>query len=287
MIMEPCTGIGDDEIEAYRRDGAVCLRGVFDRAWIDALAEAVDKDKAAPGPMVRHNTPAGAPGEFFVDFQLWQRWPECRRFVEESPAAAIAARMLDAKEIVFYHDHLLLKEPGTEEPTPWHHDQPYYPIDGEMVGSIWLPLDPIDRATSVEYVAGSHRWGRWFRPRFFDIESTALRTDDGFEDMPEIESERDRYRLLGWDMEIGDCIFFHALTVHGAPGNVSTSRRRRAYATRWLGEDARYAERPGRVSPPIEGHGLRPGDRMECAMFPRLWPRRAAAAEAGSEEVRG
>ena len=37
MIMEPCTGIGDDEIEAYRRDGAVCLRGVFDRAWATAV----------------------------------------------------------------------------------------------------------------------------------------------------------------------------------------------------------------------------------------------------------
>ena len=268
--------VGRAEVEAFRQDGAVCLRQVFAAEWIEGVRAAVDKDKAAPGPMARHNTPAGAPGEFFVDFQLWQRWPECRRFVEESPAAELAARMLGAAEVVFYHDHLLVKEPGTRERTPWHHDQPYYPVDGDMIGSIWLPLDPVDRATSVEFIAGSHRWGRRFRPRYFNAANTTLVEDDGFEEMPDFDAERERHRLLGWDMQPGDCIFFHALTVHGAPGNAALDRRRRAWATRWLGEDARYAERPGRISPPLKGHGRKPGDAMACAMFPKVWPRAAA-----------
>jgi len=279
MAAAVTSAIGATEREAFRRDGAVCLRGVFEPRWIELLAAAVEKDKAEPGPMVRRNTPEGAPGEFFVDFQLWRRWPECRRFVEDSPAAEVAAQMLGASEIVFYHDHLLVKEPGTREPTPWHHDQPYYPIDGTMLGSIWLPLDPVDRVTSVEYIAGSHRWGRWFRPRYFNVDNTALGAgDDGFEEIPDFDAERGSHRLLGWDMAPGDCVFFHALTVHGAPGNASPTRRRRAYATRWLGEDARFAERPGRISPPIEGHGLKPGDAMACEMFPRLWPRQEARA---------
>ncbi len=266
--------VSEAEVAAYRRDGVVCLRQSFDREWIAALAEAVEKDKAVPGPMVRHNTPEGVTGEFFVDFQLWRRWPECRRFVEESPAAAIAARLLGASEIAFYHDHLLVKEPNTPLPTPWHHDQPYYPIDGQMVGSIWLPLDPVDRATSLEFVAGSHRWGRWFRPRYFNADGTALLpSDDGMEEAPDVEAERDAYEILGWEMAPGDCLFFHALTLHGAAGNASLTRRRRAYATRWLGEDASYATRPGRVSPPIEGHGLKAGDPMACELFPVVWPR--------------
>lgn len=271
---EPLREITDDEVAAYRRDGAVLLTGLFDRDWIDLLADAVEQDKAAPGPMVRHNTPAGQPGEFFVDFQLWRRWEGARRFVFESPAAAIAVRMLGAATVNFYHDHLLVKEPGTQEKTPWHHDQPYYPVDGEMVGSIWLPLDPVPEDTCVEYVAGSHRWGRWFSPQYFNRDNTALEVPDGrFEAMPDIDAGRDRHTFLRWSLEPGDCIFFHGLTVHGAPGNVSLERRRRAYATRWLGEDARYGERPGQISPPIEGHGLKPGDAMDCEMFPRVWPR--------------
>ena len=180
---------------------------------------------------------------------------------------------------MFYHDHLLVKEPGTPEPTPWHHDQPYYPIDGAMVGSLWLPLDPVDRATTVEFVAGSHRWGRWFRPRYFNTRGSALGApEDGLEETPDIEADRAAYRILGWAMAPGDCVFFHALTLHGAGGN-HTSRRRRAYATRWLGEDTRFATRPGRISPPLEGHGLRPGDALACDLFPKFWPPSEPALE--------
>lgn len=157
----------DADVARYREDGAICIRGAFAPAWIERLRAAIDDDMRTPGPMVRINTPAGKPGLFFVDFQLWQRHEACRAFVFESPAADIAARLMNAREVVYYHDHLLVKEPGTQERTPWHHDQPYYPIDGQQIVSLWLPLDPVPRDTCVEYVRGSHRWGRWFAPRFF------------------------------------------------------------------------------------------------------------------------
>jgi ectoine hydroxylase-related dioxygenase (phytanoyl-CoA dioxygenase family) len=275
MNQEPLRPITDDEVERYRTDGAVCLRGLFDADWIAKLAEDVDADIAAPGPMTRVNTPPGNPGRFFVDFQLWRRWPHCRAFALASPGAAIAARLSGSPTIAYYHDHLLVKEPGTIEPTPWHHDQPYYPVDGDQIVSLWLPLDPVARDTCVEYVKGSHRWGRWFQPRFFrQASDAALKVADArLEPVPDIDGNRSAYELLGWDLEPGDCIAFHGLTVHGAPGNKSATRRRRAYSTRWLGADTRYAKRDGQISPPIEGHGLRPGDPMECALFPRVWPR--------------
>ena len=270
---DPLRPITDREVAAYERDGAVLLRGLFDLDWIALLREAVAADKAAPGPMVRHNTPPGGAGEFFVDFQLWRRWEQARRFVLEGPGGAIAARMMGAGSVNFYHDHLLVKEPGTGEKTPWHHDQPYYPVDGWMVGSIWLPLDPVPKDICVEYIAGSHRWGRWFAPQFFKSGNPELQVHDPrFETAPDFAAQRDQYDLLSWELEPGDCIFFHGLTVHGAPGNPSPQGRRRAYATRWLGEDTRYATRTGQISPPIEGHGLKPGDTMDCALFPRVWP---------------
>ena len=66
-----------------------------------------------------------------------------------------------------FHEHVLVKEPGTLEPTPWHHDQPYYFVDGTQIVSLWIPLDPVPRRTCVEYVAGSHRWGKWYTPKRF------------------------------------------------------------------------------------------------------------------------
>jgi len=88
--------------------------------------------------------------------------------------------------------------------------------------------------------------------------------------LPDIDAERDAHEFLAWDMEPGDVIAFHALTLHGASGNLSTARRRRAWATRWCGADARYAERVGQISPPLAGHGLKPGDKLACDLFPKV-----------------
>ena len=271
---EPLRPITDAEVAAYDRDGAVLLKGLIDLEWVELLRQAVEADKAKPGAMVRYNTAPGGAGEFFVDFQLWRRWEQSRRFAIDGPGGAIAARMMGAQAINYYHDHLLVKEPGTQERTPWHHAQPYYPVEGWMVGSIWLPLDPVPKDVCVEFIPGSHRWERWFAPQFFKTGNPELRVQDPrFEVIPDFEAERDQHQLLSWELAVGDCIFFHGLVVHGASGNPSPQGRRRAYATRWLGEDTRYAARSGQISPPIEGHGLQPGDPMDCELFPRVWPR--------------
>ena len=271
---DPLQPITDEQVAAYNRDGAILLQSVFDMEWIEVLREAVEQDKAQPGPMVRHNTPTGNTGEFFVDFQLWQRWDGAKRFALEGPRGAIAARMMGAETVTYYHDHLLVKEPGTQEKTPWHHDQPYYPIEGWQVGSIWLPLDQVPEAVCVDYIAGSHKWGSWFAPQFFKSGNPDLETQDPrFELIPDFEAQRDDLNLLSWDLEPGDCIFFHGLVVHSASGNPSPQKRRRAYSTRWLGEDTRFGTRMGQTAPPLEGHGLKPGDPMTCAMFPNVWPR--------------
>ena len=38
---------------------------------------------------------------------------------------------------------MLVKEPGTAASTSWHHDQSYYPVDGDDVCSLWIPVDPV------------------------------------------------------------------------------------------------------------------------------------------------
>lgn len=68
---------------------------------------------------------------------------------------------------VFYHEHVLVKEPSAKIPTPWHHDQAYYPIDGEDMCSIWMPVDEVPSEATLKFVKGSHRWNQWFFPRKF------------------------------------------------------------------------------------------------------------------------
>ncbi|MEC7141397.1 MAG: phytanoyl-CoA dioxygenase, partial [Pseudomonadota bacterium] len=44
--------------------------------------------------------------------------------------------------------------------------------------------------------------------------------------------------------------------------------RRRAFSLRFVGDDARYVERPGRTSPPFPGHDMQPGQRLREDWFP-------------------
>lgn len=259
----------EDTIAAYRRDGVCRLRGLFDQRWLDTLAVGIERDLADPGPYVKVYTPEGGPGLYFGDLVMWRRIAEFGDFALNSPAAAIAGQLMGADRVTFYHDHLLVKEPGTPERTPWHHDLPYFPIDGDQVCGLWLTLDLVDRATCVEFAAGSHRWGRRFAPRYF-ADGGDYYDDSGFDTVPDIDANRADYQVLSWDLEPGDCIAFHALTLHGSPGNLRRPRRR-AYVTRWVGDNVVYAERPGLISPDIRGHDLAPGDPLGGEMFPLVW----------------
>ena len=267
------------DLAAYRRDGAVCLRGLFDAPWIEALTAGVDRNRADPGPMASFYTDPGRPGGYFGDYCNWQRIPEFRDFVLGSPAAAVAAALMDSSTVQFFHEHVLVKDAGTEEATPWHHDQPYYVVDGSQVVSVWVPLDPIDRAVCPRFVAGSHRWGKLFYPRRFKDGVDYDYAGGGFERLPDIDAGD--HTLLAWALAPGDAIAFHFLTVHDAPAN-RLDRARRAISFRWLGDDARYAERPGVPSPPYPEMGidLKPGARMRTDWFPVVWP--PAAASQGS-----
>ena len=263
------------DIASFDRDGVVCLRGVFAPQWIEEVARGIERELADPSPWLVEQQEAGKPGRFITDFCPAQRVTEFQDFIVESPAAEITARLMRSTTAGFVMDVLWIKEPGTAKPTAWHHDQPYFCIDGWQMCSIWLPIDPVPQTVSLRFLKGSHRWGRWFRPRLTSgRELYEFGQDDKpWESIPDFDAEIDRHEVLSWPLEPGDCLVFHALTVHGAPGNLQATQRRRVMTTLWFGDDATYGIRPSPPRPHFEGHGLAPGAPMRSPHFPRLWPR--------------
>src|SRR5688572_19070442 len=118
--------LGPELIEAYQRDGAVCVRGLFSRHLIAQARQAVDELLASPSELAIVASRPDDPGRFVEAFRNWLRIPVLEHFVRGSPAAAVAGALMKATEVRFFHDHLLVKEPGTRQRTPWHQDQPYY-----------------------------------------------------------------------------------------------------------------------------------------------------------------
>ena len=271
--------ISDDIVKKFSEDGVVCIRQAFDPHWLALVEAGVAKNIKSPSPyagVLKLNDKDE--GRFFDDYCNWQRIHEYSDFIYHSPAASITARLMRSKISIFYHEHLLIKWPGTLKATPWHHDQPYYPVTGHQNVSLWMPLDPISRRSSIQFIKGSHNWGRLFIPRKFATESNYVPEDQesteeykNFEDVPSIDDKSKDYEILSWAIEPGDVVAFHMRTLHGASGNHSLTTPRRALATRWLGDDARFTNRPWEISPPETG-GLSPGQPMECDSFPLVWP---------------
>ncbi|MGH6639405.1 MAG: phytanoyl-CoA dioxygenase family protein, partial [Polaromonas sp.] len=101
--------ITPSEIEAYRRDGALVLKGVF-TDWVERLREGFEQNLAKPGPFAIENVGSGEAGRFFEDYCNWERIAPFTAFVRESPAAAIAGQIMQAREVQMFHEHILVKE---------------------------------------------------------------------------------------------------------------------------------------------------------------------------------
>ncbi len=260
--------ITEAEIARFEEDGIVLLKGMFDPDWLARLAELVDADMADPGPLHMELEKSGQPGRFFFDTFMWTRMPGFKDFVFKSPAAEIAATVMRSQKVNIFFDQLLVKEPGTEEPTPWHNDMPYWPVDGSKVCTLWLALDRVDKASgAVEYVKGSHKWGERFHPPAFAGDS---RYKSDYAKVPDIEAMRDQLSFAQFEMEPGDCTVHHGLLVHGAPGNSVADRRRRAIVTRWGGDDATYQPRAN-IQPMAWTPEIPAGGPLDSDLWPVVW----------------
>ena len=148
--------ITQDHIDTYQRDGVVLIKGLW-ADHVDTLRAGIARNMANPGPYAAENLHSHEAGRFFDDYCNWQRIPEFTEVIHNSPAAQIAADLMQSHTAQVFHDHVLVKEPGTSKPTPWHQDGPYYFVDGRQNISLWSPLDPVTQA-SLRCVAGSHLW---------------------------------------------------------------------------------------------------------------------------------
>jgi ectoine hydroxylase-related dioxygenase (phytanoyl-CoA dioxygenase family) len=273
-----------ETITAFRRDGAAPVRGLFSAREIDGLREGIERNLRNPSSRAKIASAPGDPGRFFEDFRNWRRIPALERFVTETPLAGAAGALMGGAIARFHHDHVLVKTPGTLQRTPWHQDQPYYNFEGRQTVSFWIPVDPVDRASTLEFVAGSHL-GPWLMPRSFRDHQARWFPEGALADLPDIEANRAAFPILGWALEPGDMVCFHMLTLHGA-GGVGPGQTRRVFSARFMGDDARHAPRPWVTSPDFPGlaEELPPGAAMDHPLFPVLWRRPGQGAIPGENQ---
>jgi len=270
--------LSTEEIDRFRRDGVVALRGRFQPQWLRLLGETVDSALRSPGPnLVNHSKDPEAPA-YYEDFWSWNRHPGFERFVRESPCAPIAAELLGARRINLVMDNWFLREAGAASRPPFHHDISYFDFDGTMC-VLWLPLEPVSADNGIAFVKGSHLWNKLFlRVRFADghrVDGEACEVNgQRYEPPPDIAADPEGYDLVRFDLNLGDCIYFDMRTLHGGLSTLVPTRTARRYTLRMSAEDGRiryrgdWAREERRM---FEAAGYGNGDALEGHFFPELW----------------
>jgi ectoine hydroxylase-related dioxygenase (phytanoyl-CoA dioxygenase family) len=259
----PLRDITQQDIDDYNRDGAVCLRKVFDRDWIDLLepiAREVIIGKKDVGLLPT------IPGRYMA-----RCIPEYRKFVFESPFAEAAGKVMRSKEIRFFFDEFFAKPPQSDAKTLWHCDRMGWPSTGVMVPSLWIPLTPIVKSNCLEVLAGTQYddvpyW-------LFSPNARKMIKPDDRVPHPEIESRRGEagLRFLTWDMDPGDMLIVHPWVLHYSGGN-PTDDWRIAISERVFGDDIRWAPRPDCLNiAGVSFDEMLEGEKPQGSHFPLLW----------------
>jgi ectoine hydroxylase-related dioxygenase (phytanoyl-CoA dioxygenase family) len=270
-LREKMMRLNQKVIDTYQENGVICLKNIITDEQLAALSLGIKENRQNPSIYAESLKEKNEDAIFFNDYCNWQKIASFKWFIFHSKLADIVAQLMQSKTVTFYHEHVLVKEPGNQKATPWHHDQPYYPVNGKQLCSAWTPLDNVAKKTSLKFIKGSHLWDKLFIPRKFASNKnyTINETVTGdYHELPDIDKHLNDYEVLSFEVAPGDCIIFHGACLHSANGN-NGIHTRRAFASRWLGDDARFATRPWDISPPITG-GLKEGDKMICETFPQL-----------------
>jgi ectoine hydroxylase-related dioxygenase (phytanoyl-CoA dioxygenase family) len=270
-ISRAITAVTQEHINGYQLYGAVFFKQLLRDHEINLLEHGIEENLKNLSPRAKIASKKNDTGLFIEDFCTWQNNPFYQRFIFETPISVVAALLMQSRISRLYHDHLLVKEKETQQDTPWHQDQPYYNIEGRQNCSFWIPVDIIPRQYTLEFISGSHL-GPWLMPRTF-IDNEAKWFPEGtLSELPNIEENRKAYPIIGWEMEPGDVVSFHMLTLHAASG---AKQRRRVFSLRFLGDDITHAPRTWKTSPDFSNliTDIPADEPLNHPLFPIIWQR--------------
>jgi ectoine hydroxylase-related dioxygenase (phytanoyl-CoA dioxygenase family) len=289
--------ISVDDIEAFHRDGAVLIKSVLSKDWLDLLERGIEYIQHHPDGMS-----AGVGMPLRIDQFPASHSADLDQVMKASPISEIVGRVLE-RPVRFYMDQMFYKPAGEMFPSAWHQDTSYYNIEGDQVVRAWVCVDPVPRDASIEVVRGSHRWNITYRPPVgmdpkTDPEGAAALEaayaagdiligreahaswtyfdsflDPALPQLPDIESSRDSFHILGWDFAPGDVLLFHGNILHSARGGAVLDHPRRAHASLWIGPDVHYLRRRSQAIPdPIQLYDYHPLDGQPLADFDEVFP---------------
>lgn len=124
------------------------------------------------------------------------------------------------------------KPPKVGKATPPHQDNYYFMLNPPKAVTMWMALEKVDAENGcVRYVKSSHLKGMRTHERTQTLGFSQGITDYG--------QEKDLANEVAFPTKPGDLLVHHAMTIHRADSNKSSSRSRRAMGLIYFAESAK------------------------------------------------
>ena len=275
--------ISTEEIDIYHRDGVVPLRGMFDKDWIKLLNKGLDVNCESPTERSRIWDKDDAGHTMFYDTLAWRKIEEYKKFIFDSPAAQICGQLMKTTTVHYFFDAVFVRSPGTKFETPWHQDEPYWSIEGYDACTLWMPLVPVKQKNCLSFVPGSHLFKSVFNQKNFGELTGNPKDQVDFskvadQEFPDINANPERFGVVSWELQPGDCIAFNGRTMHGGSGKLDNDTGLKIFTTKWMGDDVRIKFRNYGMDPDFSSvmikKGLKSGDRPDTDMYPLVWSKK-------------
>lgn len=251
-------------IDEFRAKGHTVLRGLASRDELEvfrpAIVRVASEQSFEARPIEERDTYGKA---FRQTANLWRHDPVVQRFVFAPRFASVAADLLGAEAVRLYHDQALVKEAGGG-PTPWHQDQFYWPLDGDLTVTMWMPLVDIPpEVGSMTFASGTHRLGSLCDLSISDESDRALQR---YVDESGVALE------THGTLRAGDATFHAGWTLHRAGGN-PTGQDRPVMTVIYVADGAvvRPPAHPFQEFDRVAWlHGREPGELVDSELNPVL-----------------
>ena len=224
----------------YNRDGVVLVRNFLLDNDLDLVTSAIDFSLKNPSPYSSKITNKKKNSVFFSDYWTYKRNNFIKKILSNNDTISKVKRITGNKEVSFFHDHILVKDPSSPS-TLWHHDRPYYFIDGANNFSIWITTDKVSEDNSLAFCAGSHKSKNIYVPVDFN-DGSFLNSHPDLKKLDEDafiqESEKG---ILVFNMKPGDAIIFNNKTLHRSMPS-SNEKVRKALSLRMIGDNCKLTK---------------------------------------------
>ena len=255
--------ITEEQRQTLIEDGAVHIPNLLTPEWLAYLRAATDwqAENAHFWSVV-----GVASGLYdYIQRSVWASNDAFAEFMYYSPLASALAGLGDAKELRIATD-LLMVNPN--KGFKWHQDNQNGPIDAFAENTAlrwWVTMDdcPPDHGAPV-YLKGSHR-NPTVGPDavFVDLEKDGL--------LKYAEGDG----LLEFRPKAGDLIVWHSRSIHKIDGPKSQDwgkSYRRVLGGTVAIDDVKYLGEGRALFSDMGTHGLKDGDKLDHALFPRIYP---------------